>query len=108
MAFRGYSTKSEISGCHPGLALLFLGEIVKYLIVFKLVVALSLPNLAFGAQAKATASLEDECAKTLKEVEDMFEYHNTLEVMGDQWGDHLDRAMRFLDWCVKHNLIKIQ
>ena len=71
---------------------------MKSFIVFKLVVALSLPNLAFGAQAKATGSLKDECAKTLKEVEDMFEYHNTLEVMGDQWGDHLD--LWGLDWCV--------
>ena len=81
---------------------------MKYFIVFQVVAALSLPNLVFGEQAKATGSLKDECAKTLKEVEDMFAYHNTLEVMGDQWGDHLDRAMRFLDWCVKHNLIKIQ
>ena len=77
-------------------------------IVFQVVAALSLPNLAFGEQAKATGSLKDECAKTFKEVEDMFEYHNTFSVMGDKWGDNLDRAMRFLDWCVKHNLIKIK
>ena len=81
---------------------------MKYFIVFNVVAALSLPNLAFGAQAKATGSLKDECAKTFQEVEDMFEYANTLEVMGDPWGDNLDRAMRFLDWCVKHNLIEIK
>ena len=42
------------------------------------------------------------------EVEDMFEYHNVPQVLGDGWGDNLERAMRFLDWCVKYDLIKIK
>jgi hypothetical protein len=81
---------------------------MRYFFVFHVIFLLSLPNLAFGDQIKVSGSLKDECAKTFKEVEDMFEYHNALQVLGDRWGDNLDRAMRFLDWCVRHDLIKIQ
>tara|TARA_B100000989_G_C19510512_1_gene458792 strand:+ start:1674 stop:1919 length:246 start_codon:yes stop_codon:yes gene_type:complete len=81
---------------------------MKYFLVFNLLAVLSLPNLASGNVATASGSLKDECEKTFKEVEDMFMYHNTLEVLGNPWGEKLDRATNFLDWCVKHELIKIK
>jgi hypothetical protein len=81
---------------------------IKFFLLFPICVFLAVPIVAYGTQTTEIGSLKDECAKTFKEVEDMFEYHNTLELLGNSWGDNLDRAMRFLDWCVKHDLIKIK
>ena len=66
-------------------------------------------NIAQARDTGVNQSLKDECAQVFKEVEDMFEYENTLEILSEKsWGKNLDRAMIFLDWCVKYGLIEIK
>ena len=81
---------------------------LKYFLIIYTFVFFAAPTLADARETSVAGSLKDECTKTFKEVEDMFKYHNTLEVLGNVWGEELDRAMIFLDWCVKHELIKIK
>lgn len=81
---------------------------IKFFLLVKIFLFSVLLNVAQARERSVNESLKDECAKVFKEVEDMFEIYNTLEVIGEHWGRNLDRAMEFLDWCVKHGLIEIK